>query len=202
MIMINKKVTLAITGASGMPFAAVLLQNLLQSNCAVNLVISQAGFITFHQEMNVALSATPSQTKEILVQNYLLENSELLNIYGIKDWYAPIASGSSVDDVMIICPCSMATLGKISAGIGDDLIARAADVILKERKNLIVVPRETPLSAIHLENMLKLAKLGVAVIPPVPAFYTHPQDIDDIVNFVVSRILDQAGIKNDLSKRW
>lgn len=198
----NPKVTLAITGASGMPFAVNLLKQLLLARCVVNLVISQAGIVTFHQEMDVALSASPNQIKDILVETYELVNVNDFHVYGIKDWYAPIASGSSVDDVMIVCPCSMATLGKISSGIGDDLISRAADVIIKERKNLIIVPRETPLSAIHLENMLKLAKLGVSIIPPVPAFYTHPKSLDDVIKFVVSRILDQAGVDNSLIKRW
>lgn len=198
----NKKITLAVTGASGMPLMICLLQQLLMANCKVNLVISQAGMVTFHQEINVALSANPEHVKDILVREFNLVNADMLNVYSIKDWYAPMASGSSVSDTMIVCPCSMATLGKIAAGIGDDLIARAADVVLKERKNLILVPRETPLSAIHLENMLKLARLDVAIIPPVPAFYTHPQSVDDIVKFVVSRILDQAQIKNDLVSRW
>lgn len=198
----SPKVTLAITGASGMPFAVNLLQQLLFAKCAVNLVISQAGIVTFHQEMEVALSASPNQIKDILVEAYDLVNIDDFHVYGIKDWYAPIASGSSVDDVMIVCPCSMATLGKISSGIGDDLISRAADVIIKERKNLIIVPRETPLSAIHLENMLKLARLGASIIPPVPAFYTHPKSLDDVIKFVVSRVLDQAGVDNSLIKRW
>ena len=96
----------------------------------------------------------------------------------------------------------MATLAKVAGGIGDDLICRAADVILKERKNLIIVPRETPLSSIHLANMLKLSDLGVSIIPPVPAFYTLPKTLDDVINFIVSRIMDQAGVNNDLTKRW
>lgn len=198
-----KKVTLAITGASGMPFAIGLLHELLRQGCYVSLVISDAGLITFAEECDFKLAKNPSSCKQVLLDKYnWSEYSTQLNIYGNQDWYAPIASGSSVDDVMIICPCSMATLGKISSGIGDDLILRAADVNLKERKNLILVPRETPFSAIHLENMLKLARLGVSIIPPVPAFYTHPKSIDDIINFVVARILDQAGIKNNLAPRW
>lgn len=196
------KVTLAITGASGIPLATCLLQELLKHNCLVNLVISQAGIVTFHQETGVALSGSPKNIAEILIQQYSLVNPQNLQVYGLKDWYAPIASGSSVDDVMIVCPCSMATLAKITAGIGDDLIIRAADVILKERKNLIIVPREMPFSAIHLDNMSKLAHMGVAIIPPIPAFYNHPKTIDDIIKFVVSRILDQAGVVNSLTKRW
>ncbi len=197
-----KKVTLAITGASGMPFATVLLQELLAHDCTVHLVISQAGILTFNQEINFNLPSSPSKIYEILVHKLNLVNANKLSVYGVKDWFAPIASGSSVDDVMIVCPCSMATLAKIANGIGDDLICRAADVVLKERKDLIIVPRETPFSSIHLTNMLKLAQLGVSIIPPVPAFYTLPKTIDDIINFIVSRILDQAQISNNLSKRW
>lgn len=198
-----KKVTLAITGASGMPFAIGVLNELLKQGSSVNVVISNAGLITFAQECGFKLSSNPSRCKQILITHYGWENyAKHLSVYASQDWYAPIASGSSVDDVMIVCPCSMATLGKIAAGIGEDLITRAADVCLKERKNLIIVPRETPLSAIHLENMLKLAKLGVSVIPPVPAFYAHPKSIADIVDFIVARILDQAGVANNLALRW
>ena len=198
----NKKITLAITGASGMPYAIKLLSELLAYGYIVNLVISKAGIITIHQELGVALASNPAQLKAKLVESFAMPSPESLNVYGIEDWFAPIASGSSVDDVMVICPCTMATLGKIANGIGDDLIARSADVILKERRDLILVPRETPFSAIHLENMLKLAKLGVAIIPPVPAFYTHPKTIDDMVDFVVGRILDQLRVPNSLVNRW
>ncbi len=198
----NKKITLAITGASGMPYALKLLSELLGCGYIVNLVISKAGIITIHQELGVALASNPAQLKAKLVESFALPAQDNLNVYGIEDWFAPIASGSSVDDVMVICPCTMATLGKIANGIGDDLIARSADVILKERRDLILVPRETPFSAIHLENMLKLAKLGVAIIPPVPAFYTHPKTIDDMVDFVVGRILDQLRVPNSLVNRW
>jgi 4-hydroxy-3-polyprenylbenzoate decarboxylase len=152
--------------------------------------------------MHFNLPTAPHKIHEILVDELQLANSNNLTVYAVKDWFAPIASGSSVDDVMIICPCSMATLAKVAGGIGDDLICRAADVILKERKNLIIVPRETPLSSIHLANMLKLSDLGVSIIPPVPAFYTLPKTLDDVINFIVSRIMDQAGVNNDLTKRW
>lgn len=197
-----KKITLAITGASGMPYAICLLKELLRQNCQVNLIISKAGIITIHQELGVALAANPEQIKAKFTTNFMLANSERLHVYGIEDWYAPTASGTSVDDIMIVCPCTMATLGKIANGIGDDLIARSADVILKERRDLILVPREMPFSAIHLENMLKLAKLGAAIVPPIPGFYTHPKTIDDMVDFVVSRILDQIDLANSLVKRW
>lgn len=198
----NQKITLAITGASGMPLAAKLLQELLDSNCLLHLVISKAGIITLHQELNLALSGSPQLIKERLITGLNLPNGHNLSVFGIDDWYAPIASGSSVNDAMVICPCSMATLAKVANGIGDDLIVRAADVVLKERKNLVIVPREMPFSAIHLENMLKLARLGVGIVPPIPEFYTHPLSINDIINSIVSRIMDQLGVVNNLSKRW
>ncbi len=185
-----------------MPLATCLLQNLLAHACRVNLIISKAGLITYHQELGVALSGIAAHTKEILSQTLNLSNKELLQVYANQDWYAPMASGSNVDHAMVICPCSMATLARVASGCGEDLIARAADVCLKERKNLILVPRETPFSALHLENMLKLAHLGAAILPPLPAFYTKPQNIAEIIDFIVSRILDQLGIANQLVKRW
>lgn len=195
-------VTLCITGATGIPIAFSLLQQLLKNGCIVHLVVSKAGMITAKQETGISLSATPSKTKDSLVVNLKLENSENLYVYGNEDWYAPIASGSSVNDVTIVCPCSMATLGKIASGVSDDLLVRACDVAIKERKNLILLPREMPFSPIHLENMHKLALIGVSIMAPTPAFYTHPQTIQDVVDFFVSRILDQAGISNQLIKRW
>jgi flavin prenyltransferase len=197
-----KNITLAITGATGIPIAFTLLQQLLKHKCNVHLVISAAGVVTVKQEVEISLSANPNKTKESLVDKLDLVNDKNLHVYTNNDWYAPIASGSSVSDAMVICPCSMATLGKVANGIGDDLICRASDVILKERKNLVLVPRETPLNAINLENMQRLATLGVSILPPMPAFYTHPKTVQDIIDFIVSRILDQLDIKNDLSKRW
>lgn len=195
-------ITLAITGASGIPIAFSLLKELLKSNCIVQLIISNAGLITIKQETGITLSNNPNQAKSILVTQLDLPNPDNLFTYSNNDWFAPMASGSSTSEVMIVCPCSMSTLAKISNGIADDLLTRSSDVLLKERKNLIIVPRETPLSAIHLENMLKLSRIGVSILPPVPAFYTHPKGIQDIIDFIVSRILDQAGIANTLITRW
>ncbi len=199
---ITKTVTLGITGASGIPIAFTLMQQLLKTKCRVYLVITTAGMITIKQETGVSLSAKPESCKATLSQHLDLENIDNLSVYTNNDWYSPMASGSSVSDAMVVCPCSMATLGKIAHGIGDDLLSRAADVVLKERKNLILVPRETPLSAVHLQNMQQLAVLGVSILPPVPAFYTHPQTIQDIIDFIVGRILDQIGVPNSLVERW
>jgi 4-hydroxy-3-polyprenylbenzoate decarboxylase len=202
MKLMPQTITFAITGASGMPYAICLLRELLACGIQVKLLISKAGLLTIHQELNVAVSGSPAVMRTKLIAEFGLANPEKLQVYALNDWFAPMASGSSVDDAMVVCPCSMATLAKIANGLGDDLITRSADVILKERRNLLVVPREMPLSAIHLENMLKLARLGAAIIPPIPAFYTHPQSLEDIINFIVSRILDQLGIANTLAKRW
>ncbi|MCE3268901.1 MAG: aromatic acid decarboxylase [Burkholderiales bacterium] len=195
-------VTLGITGATGIPLAFTLLDQLLKLNCKVHLVITNAGIITAKQETGISLSGNPNATRDNLVKELNLINDENLFAYTNNDWYAPMASGSSVSDAMVICPCSMASLGKIANGIGDDLLCRAADVVLKERKNLILVPRETPLSAIHLANMQKLAALNVCILPPMPAFYTHPKSVQDIVDFIVGRILDQLGLVNNLVKPW
>ena len=118
------------------------------------------------------------------------------------DWLAPMASGSNPGDAMVICPCTMGTLGAIANGLADNLIERAGDVMLKERRPLVLVPRETPLSAIHLENMLKLARAGAVILPPAPGFYAHPRSIADLVDFVVARILDHIGVPNTLTPRW
>jgi len=197
-----RKITLAITGASGMPFAFALIQSLNKMGVMVNLIISKAAVITLDYEHSLSLSANSDITQAKLVDYLQLIKPELLRVYAIQDWFAPMASGSSVDEAMVICPCSMATLSKVANGIGDDLITRSADVIIKERRNLIIVPRETPFSSIHLENMLKLSRIGVSIIPPIPAFYTKPQTIEDIISFVVSRILDQLQMDNNLIHRW
>jgi 4-hydroxy-3-polyprenylbenzoate decarboxylase len=196
------RVTLGITGASGIAIAFCLLQQLLKYNKIVNLVMTTAAMVTIKQESNIVVSLNPQACKTTLQQQLNLENIDNLNIYINNDWFSSIASGSNVDDAMVVCPCTMNTLSKIANGISDDLLLRAADVILKERKNLILVPRETPLSAIHLNNMLTLAKMNVCILPPVVNFYDKPQTIDELVQIIVGRILDQLGIANTLTKRW
>ena len=126
----------------------------------------------------------------------------MLTVYGREEWFAPIASGSSVADAMVVCPCTMGTLAAIATGMSDNLIERAADVTLKEQRKLILVPRETPFSALHLENMLKLARLGALILPANPGFYHHPASVQDLVDFVVARILDHLGISHQLMQPW
>jgi 4-hydroxy-3-polyprenylbenzoate decarboxylase len=125
-----------------------------------------------------------------------------LRVFGREDWFAPVASGSNPPDAMVICPCTVGTLAAVAAGLSDNLIERAADVTLKEGRKLILVPRETPFSALHLENMLRLSRAGAVILPANPGFYHKPKRVEDLVDFVVARILDHLGVKHDLMARW
>ncbi len=196
-----KTITLALTGASGMPYGMRLLECLLKSGQRVHLVYSQAAQIVARQEMDIALPSRPQDAERMLGER-LGEFAGKLCVFGRDDWYAPMASGSNPGDAMVICPCTMGTLAKVAAGISDDLIARAADVMIKEKRTLILVPREMPFSVIHLENMLKLAQAGAVIMPPNPGFYYKPRNVEDMVDFVVARILDHLGVDNTLLPRW
>jgi 4-hydroxy-3-polyprenylbenzoate decarboxylase len=198
----NTTICLALTGASGMPYGLRLLECLLAAGCRVQLLYSQAAQIVARQEMDFDLPSRPSEAKEVLLARFPAVDRENLAVYGREEWFAPVASGSNPPDAMVICPASMGTLAAIAQGLADNLIERAADVVLKEGRKLVLVPRETPFSAIHLENMLRLSRAGAVILPPSPAFYHHPQSVDDIVDFVVARILDQLGIPHSLMQRW
>jgi 4-hydroxy-3-polyprenylbenzoate decarboxylase len=194
-------ITLAFTGASGMPYGLRLLECLLAARCRVYLVYSAAAQIVAKQECDLTLPAQPREATRVLGQRYGARDDQL-TVHAREDWLAPIASGSNPADAMAVCPCSMGTLGAIAHGLADNLIERAADVMLKERRPLVLVPRETPLSAIHLDNMLKLAQAGAVILPPSPGFYTRPQSVADVVDFVVARVLDQLRVPHDLVPRW
>ncbi|MDX8380260.1 MAG: flavin prenyltransferase UbiX [Gallionella sp.] len=196
-----KTITLAFTGASGMPYGMRLLEQLLQSGQRIQLVYSQAAQIVAKQEMGLALANRPKDAERELSRHFG-EFSGELHVFGREDWYAPMASGSNPGDAMVICPCTMGTLAKIAVGLSDDLISRAADVMLKERRTLILTPREMPYSVIHLENMLKLAQAGAVIMPPNPGFYYQPSCVQDLIDFVVARILDHLDIENPLAQRW
>ena len=196
-----KTITLAFTGASGLPYGMRLLECLLQSGQRVHLVYTLAAQILAKQEMDFVLPNRP-QDAEKMLRERLGECSGELKVFGIQDWFAPMASGSNPGDAMVVCPCTMGTLGKIAGGISDDLVCRAADVMLKEKRTLILAPREMPFSTIHLENMLRLAQAGAIIMPPNPGFYHHPQSVQDIVDFVVARILDHLGVEQTLMKKW
>ncbi len=194
-------VCLALTGASGMPYGIRLLECLLAAGCRVQLLYSQAAQVVAKQEMGLDL---PSRPQEVAA-HFRAQFAGLpgtLDVYGREEWFAPVASGSNPPDAMVVCPCSMGTLAAIAQGLADNLIERAADVALKEKRPLVLVPRETPLSAIHLENMLRLSRAGAVILPPVPGFYNHPQSVQDVVDFVVARVLDQLGVAHSLMKRW
>lgn len=195
-------VCLALTGASGMPYGLRLLECLLAAGIRVQFLYSQAAQVVAKQEMDLELPSRPAETRTLLLQRFPAASPENLEVYGREEWFAPVASGSNPPDAMVICPCSMGTLAAIAQGLADKLIERAADVALKERRKLILVPRETPLSIIHLENMLRLTRAGAVILPPAPGFYHHPQGIGDLVDFVVARILDQLALPNQLMPRW
>lgn len=193
-------VTLAFTGASGLPYGIRLLEQLLAAGCRVWLLYSPAAQVVAQQEMQLSLPSQAKALQALWREQYRC--GEQLSVFGREEWFAPPASGSNPADAMVICPCSMGALAAIAHGMSDNLIERAADVSIKEKRPLILVPRETPLSVIHLENMLALARLGVTILPPAPGFYTHPGTVDDMVDFVVARILDQLRIPHTLMARW
>ncbi|MCD4506870.1 flavin prenyltransferase UbiX [Chromobacterium piscinae] len=199
--MTRKTVTVALTGASGLPYGLRLIEALLAAGARVWVLYSQAAQVVAKQEMQLTLPSRPAEMKAWLQARYPAADGQL-EVYGREEWFAPAASGSNPPDAMVVCPCSMGTLAAIRHGMSDNLIERAADVCIKEQRKLVLVPRETPLSAIHLENMLDLARLGVVILPPAPGFYTHPKSVDDMVDFVVSRILDQLGVEQTLTPRW
>jgi 4-hydroxy-3-polyprenylbenzoate decarboxylase len=194
-------VTLAMTGASGAPYGLRLLQMLLHAGKRVYLLMSDAAQIVMQLEVDIALPTQPAEQKQFLVNRFQAEASQL-QMLGLKEWTAPVASGLGAPDAMVICPCSTGTLSAIATGVSTNLIQRAADVAIKESKQLILVPRETPISAIHLEHMLNLSRLGVTILPASPGFYHQPKGIDDLIDFVVARILSQLGVEQSLIAPW
>ena len=197
----SKTICLALTGASGMPYGIRLLECLLAAGCHVQLLYSQVAQIVARQEMALDLPSRPTETRTLLRQRFA-ELPGKLDVYGREEWFSPVASGSNPPQAMVVCPCTMGTMASIAHGLSGNLIERAADVVLKERRLLILVPRETPLSVIHLENMLTLARAGAVILPPSPGFYHHPEKIGDLVDFVVARILDQLAVPHRLMLRW
>ncbi|KKO52004.1 UbiX family flavin prenyltransferase [Paenibacillus sp. DMB20] len=193
----KKSWVVGITGASGCIYGVRLTETLLSIGYDVHLVISNAGWRVLKEE----LGWQAANREETLKEKFGGRSGRVF-YHPIGDIGASIASGSYLVEGMIIMPCSMGTLSSVAHGSSDNLMARAADVMLKEGRPLVLVPRETPLHAIHLENMLALSKLGVKIIPAMPAFYYHPQNLDDIVNFLVGKVLDSLRIEHRLFKRW
>ncbi|SFW23584.1 flavin prenyltransferase UbiX [Nitrosovibrio sp. Nv17] len=197
----TKTITLAFTGASGMPYGVRLLELLLAGGHRVYLLYSQAAQIVAQQEMQLTLPSRPRETEELFSRRYGAAAGQL-RVFGREEWFAPVASGSSPADAMVVCPCTMGTLAAIASGLSQKLIERAADVTLKENRKLILVPRETPFSALHLENMLRLARSGAIILPANPGFYHHPANVQDVVDFIVARVLDHLDVAHDLMPRW
>jgi len=198
-------VIVAISGASGTVYGMRLLQFLLENNYKVELVISESASKVAKAEIDLNLSLNPKILKEQVLsylENPANKKEELLNVWSHDDIAASISSGSYRTSAMVIIPASMGTIGAIASGTSDNLITRAADVCLKERRKLILVPREMPLSSIHLENLLKLSKAGAIIAPACPGFYHEPKELNDAIDFVVGKVLDLIEIDHSLFKRW
>lgn len=194
-------VTVAMTGASGIQYALRLIECLLKADCRVYVLMSKPARIVMGMDTDLPV---PSRTADLQTQfstRYNAAEGQLL-AFGQEEWTAPVASGSGVPDAMVVCPCTTGTLAAMAAGLCNNLLERAADCVLKEGRPLIVMPREMPFSVIHLENMLSLARAGAIIMPPNPAFYNKPETIDDLIDFVVARVLDRLGIPQSLMPRW
>lgn len=196
-----RTVTLAFTGASGIGYGIRLLECLLGAGVRVYLLYSQVAHIVAKQELDLVLPARPAEAERYFSGRFSATPGQL-RVFGKDDWYAPVASGSNPADAMVICPCTMGTLASVAAGLADNLIERAADVMLKEGRSLVLVPRETPLSQIHLENMLRLARVGAVILPANPGFYHRPESVEAVIDFIVARVLDQLRVPHQLLPRW
>jgi len=194
------KIVVGITGASGSIYGLRLVEELLRAKKQVSLLLTNAGRQVLAFETGLQVAEKPAEAQEQLRQHFSA-GSELSH-FGLNDFFAPVASGSSAPDAVVICPCSMGTLARIAAGLSDNLLERVADVALKERKTLLLVPRETPFNQLHLENLLRLSKAGAQILPAMPAFYQQPQSVADLVDFVVARLLDHLDIEHNLTRRW
>ncbi|HEY3330782.1 MAG TPA: flavin prenyltransferase UbiX [Capsulimonadaceae bacterium] len=192
----TRRLVVAVTGASGSIYAVRLLRNVAPLCERVDVILSDTAPAVFATEMGSTLSR-PYTTEQFLGGTF-----PSVRFLGMRDFYTPPASGSYVHDGMVIIPCSMGTIGRIASGVSDDLVARAADVCLKERRRLIVVPRETPFNLIHLRNMTTLAEAGATVLPASPSFYHSPASIEDLVDTVVARVMQNLGFPQDLMPAW
>jgi len=192
------RIFLGVTGASGAPYAARILEALTEADCEVGVCASTAGIEVLATELYGNARLSRDETLARFIEHARGE----VTVYDPNDWKAPYASGSAKVDAYVICPCSMGTLGTIASGAMSNLIHRAASVALKEGRKLVVMPRETPLSSIHLENMLTLQRAGATILFLAPGFYHGAETVDDLVDFIAGRALDQLGLENTLVKRW
>lgn len=197
----SKRITLGISGASGSQYAVRLLELLLAANVQVHLLMSDAAKVVMATETDEKWPADNKSLQLFLTDKYQAKAGQLL-VPSSKDWFSPVASGSGAPKQMVICPCSMGTVAAVAQGMSTNLLQRAADVVLKERGQLVLIPRETPLSPIHLENMLKLSRLGVTIMPAAPGFYRKPETLDDLIDLMVARILDHLDVEQDIYAGW
>ncbi|WP_457664794.1 flavin prenyltransferase UbiX [Thiolapillus sp.] len=199
--MSDRPIAVALTGASGIAYGMRLIECLLGAGRRVQLLYSRAAQVVASMELDLNLPASAEQAQQQLTEHFSAKPGQL-QVYGRQQWTAPVASGSNPPRALVVCPCTMGTLASIAHGISDDLIDRAADVMLKERQKLILVVRETPFSAIHLQNMLTVTQAGALVMPANPGFYYQPESVNDLVDFMVARILDHLEVEHDLLPRW
>lgn len=197
----TKPITVAITGASGAPYAIKLLRCLVAAKRSVYVMVSKAAQVVLATETDLKVPGTPEKMQAYL-EDLLEAEPGQVKVFGREQWFAPVASGSGRNGPMVVCPCSTGTLSAIATGASNNLIERAADVAIKEKRQLILVPRETPFSPIHLENMLKLANLGVTIMPASPGFYHEPKTLEDLIDFVVARILTHLEIEQNMIPFW
>lgn len=197
----SQAVTLALTGASGAQYGLRLLECLVAANRPVYFLLSKAAKVVIAMETDVKLPSDRQELQAFLADRYCAKHDQI-RILGDEQWVSAVASGSGAPSQMVICPASTGTLSAIATGASNNLIERAADVALKERRQLIIVPRESPYSAIHLEHMLSLTRMGAVILPASPGFYNRPTTVNDMVNFIVARILNHLSIDHNLMPRW
>lgn len=196
-----KTITVAITGASGARYGLRLIDCLVRANAGVHLLISQAAQVVLKMEAGLEVPSRPAESERFFTEHFDAPYGSI-RVFGRQEWTAPVASGSNPPDAMVVCPCTAGTLARVAAGLSSSLIERAADVVLKERRKLILVVRETPFTTIHLENMLRLAHAGATIMPASPGFYGNPSRVEDIIDFMVARILDHLDVPHELMARW
>lgn len=197
----SRHIALAMTGASGAQYGLRLLECLLDGGCRVSLMVSKPAQVVLGMETDLALPGRSAELARFFRERHGVPEDRLA-VYGREEWTAPIASGSAAPDAMVVCPCTTATVSALATGASRTLIERAGDVVLKERRPLLLVVRETPFSTIHLENMLTLSRAGAILLPANPGFYHRPRTVEDLVDFVVARVLDQLGVAHDLMVPW
>ena len=201
MVETPKLINLAFTGASGAQYGLRLLQCLVAAGCRVNVMVSRAAQVVMATETDFRLPGSPPAMKEAF-DSFTAANEGQIQVFGREDWFSPPASGSGEKAPLVVCPCSTGTLSALATGASNNLIERAGDVALKERRQLILVLREAPYSEVHLENMLKLTRMGAVIMPASPGFYHKPESVGDLVDFMVARILDHLGLEQTMVPRW